>query len=60
MALTALASELRDVSFNALDPPLETGMQVGVGVFMDNLLEINTFERTFTATLRTTARWSSD
>lgn len=58
MALPALATQLRDVSFNALDPPLERGLQVGVAAFIDNILEVNTFERTFTATLRTTARWN--
>ena len=32
-------------------------MSVGVAVFLDNILEINTFQRSFTATLRTVERW---
>ena len=51
----ALARELLLLGFDG--PPVEIGMQVGVGVYLDNILEVNTFQRSFTATARTVERW---
>ena len=52
-ALTRRASS----SFETLALPRVRGMEVGVGVYLDNILEVDAYKRIFTATTRVTARW---
>ena len=54
---TPLARALTQSLFETLAPPRVRGMEVGVGVYLDNILEVDTYKRIFTGTTRVTARW---
>ena len=53
-----LASELRQITaFEPLQPPLELGMEVGVAVFLDTLIKMDTLKHVYDARIRSTFRW---